>query len=29
MDPIEKIVHWLDEKYYYVPAFMLVYLMLR
>ena len=29
MDVIEKMVKWLDEKYYYIPAFMLVYLMMR
>ena len=29
MDTIEKMVRWLDEKYYYIPAFMVVYLMMR
>ena len=29
MDVIEKMVKWLDEKYYYIPAFMLVYMMIR
>jgi hypothetical protein len=29
MDVIEKMVKWFEEKYYYIPAFMLVYLMMR
>ena len=29
MDVIEKMVKWFEEKYYYISAFMLVYMMMR
>jgi len=29
MDTIEKMVAWFEEKYYYLPLFMVVYMMMR
>ena len=29
MGVIENMVKWFEEKYYYIPAFMLVYMMMR
>ena len=29
MGVIEKMVKWFEEKYYYIPTFMLVYMMMR